>query len=153
MSLSGSITLVTALSPFSNVFVDSSLIVSMDFFDGRLHYTKDNTDFVQSSIVLGTTDLSANITTWAVALLRIDTAPPGVVQSDVQSFNCGAGGGCDVVTQHVTDTLRDRATSNLRGSWTTTPIPEPSTYVLFLVGVGLVGLAARRRFGQRYFNS
>ena len=142
MSVSGFLTLSEAMPASSSVRLDDSpSILSFDFFDGRLHYT--NTDQTTGTNFFFTTDASGVPQSWSVHIGRRSGLPSGAVNADTHIEATG-----DSAHIHTSPSgIFDAAGTGLWniGTWTVTPVPEPSEYALLLAGIALVGFAAHRR--------
>ena len=89
-----------------------------------------------------------NVASWQIFAGLVLSAP-GIGSVGVRTVGpgCLLGGPCD--TGFAVDNFNpaniDRGETFVAGSWTVTAVPGPSTYALFLAGIGLVGFGAHRR--------
>lgn len=153
MRLTGSITFPEAIAPNSTLVFDHNTPgVSFQFNDGRFDFTNANlgTGFGFSGSLGGSieTDASGGVASWYLGIVRV--APvPDASHAYVSSTPYPGGVGYDDVTLYGFDGVNfvgwDRVGSSMPGSWTVTAVPEPSAYALFVAGIALVGIAAKRR--------
>jgi len=146
MRITGAITLDGAITPSTTVsFSDvSPNLIAFNFNDGRFNYTPNNVDAAVSLV----TNASGGISAWSIFMQG------SIPAANVGSFQVDSGTPCStfcdrVVLTNLLNTAQDRAESLNLGSWTVTPVPEPSTYAFMLAGIALVGFAAHRRKLQK----
>jgi len=143
MRLTGSITLKEAIAPDSHISTRGHRpeVLAFSFNDGRVEHTKANAPSFAQFILL--TNASGGIEHWNILIRRYIDPWTAVLST---YGNCDPGFWCDDVELSPEDGRRgDRAYTVLKGSWTVTPVPEPSTYALFLAGIAIVAVAARLR--------
>jgi hypothetical protein len=157
MSVTGFIALSDSLTP--NTTTDFGVpgapsILSYSFFDGRVTHTNHNATV--SPLLIFTTDSSGAISDWQVHLERADALlPNGATFAELNTVGgptCAFTISCDNAFIAIGGIGGDAALSAdlTTGTWTVTAVPEPSAYALFLAGLGLVGLAAKRRKFMRF---
>jgi hypothetical protein len=157
MRNTGFFILTDAIAPnttFSASSPSDARILDFSFDNGRLQFNQgDNTTFPLG--VSLTTNASGELSTWRISMNRQNPLP-GIVQGDLgilntTETNCGVFP-CDVsrLIASFGPFAGDVARNDVPGSWTITPVPEPSTYAFFLAGIALVGFAVKRRTPLRH---
>jgi len=140
----GSIALQDAIAPNSVVtlITGDPTISSFSFSDGRFTYTPGSADGWSFTL---DTNSTGGIESWSLAVSIL--APT----SDASIVQILSNGPCTLVPCDSASlvegggAIADVAQSLSIGNWTVTPVPEPSTYALFLAGIALVGFAAHLR--------
>lgn len=141
MRVTGSVTLADALAP--NTALTNVIPTSFSFSDGRTQITNANLDSNSINFISLATNASGGVGGWDVSLRRVSGLPsPADVAFIGSTSPCS--GQCDIGVLAM-GVSNDEGVSTLPGTWNVTPVPEPSTYALFLAGIALVGFAAHRQ--------
>jgi PEP-CTERM motif len=135
MKLVGSLTLSEAIAPNSNEHAHGDEILNLSFNDGRIEYNKAH---LASSFLLSTGS-TGNIIDWIFQFYRPNPTSDAYSAS---AYSNGVYGDIAGVFGSGTDQAE---TLGAIGSWTVTPVPEPSTSALFIAGLALVGFGSHRR--------
>lgn len=141
--VSGSFTIGSVLTDGTTSFTDSTPSFSYSFSDGLNVF--DNTsgllDF-QIKVVSGA------IADWSISLFNTQPSSPWLMSwlDTCTALFCGVFIERAAVSDGGIDPFG--AANRTLGTWTmisAPPVPEPETYAMLLVGLGLLGFAARRR--------
>lgn len=139
-SISGSFTLASSLAanlPFEEIsptafsFTDGSVSVSNLTGVGRFEVA---------------TDSGGNISFWEIALGSGQTFGPGVcISLDSVRDPVGTPQDNSLTASCSTGALTGTALVNANpGRWSSSSVPEPGTFILVVIGLGIVGTAFRR---------
>ncbi|MEO6567333.1 MAG: PEP-CTERM sorting domain-containing protein [Opitutaceae bacterium] len=134
MSINGSFETASALpASFSGVVTP----LTFSFTDGRTVFSNPFPGTTVANQFMFTTDAGGNIADWNIQL---------AYTSGVTTFNLLSSTG--VANASITNPGGADTTGIIKvctGIWcTVTPMPEPSTYAMMLVGLGLLGFVVRR---------
>ena len=141
--ITGTITFSSPLASSLTTLTDeTSLVTSYSFSDGVHTFSTGCCDTGNQTVFKFMTDASGNITNWLVTLETDDnhtgdlTTEGGVTAFDQSLVNGALGGG----------------NNGSPGVWTlespTSAVPEPATWLLFLLGFGGIGWVLRTRRGS-----
>jgi hypothetical protein len=148
MRTTGSLTLSEAIGPnsFMETGASDPRLLRFQFNDGRTDFGITDA-FLRAGL---STDASGGIERWTI-VMRADR---GIARGLFETVSgCSSFSACDFAELEFSvsggPTIADNARNFTLGTWTVVAIPEPSTYVLFVAGVVLVGPAAKRRWLMR----
>jgi hypothetical protein len=142
MRITGSILLDDALPPSFPLQTVNSMIATYTFNDGRVTYAPGANNVAR--VALGT-DAAGEIDTWSITVNNglVDNTPGFSGLAHTEGLPCGGISSCDFAAFAVLAIGTDSATSFVPGTWTVTAVPEPSQYVLSVIGLVLIGIALR----------
>ena len=146
MRVTGSLTLAAPLAPNTpRRGVDPT---SFAFSDGRLAsaFTQDNIDpLVGITFFSLGTNAGGDVVDWDFEVARGASGLPSPATFAAVAGSTISGQYRTVGFLSIDGNRTDEGRNFFGGTWTVTPIPEPSTYALFLAGIAIVGFAAHRR--------
>lgn len=136
--ITGTLTLSSALpdllTPLTN---EAALVTSYSFSDGVNSFTAPCCDAGNQTIFDFTTDASGNITNWIVTLET----------NDNHTGDLTTEGGVSAFDLSLTDGVLGGRNDGAPGVWSvqsmTSPVPEPATWTLLLIGYSALGFMLR----------
>jgi hypothetical protein len=149
--VSGSFTVASALTNGSYSFTASTPSFSYSFSDGVYNFNSA-TDQLETSVDV--TVASGAISSWAIVLETTNNNPisglanmasynlPGILVSDIGALYALNVPGDS--TSGETGAFDFGRMDGNPGTWTVSPIPEPSTYAMLLSGLAVLGFVLRR---------
>jgi hypothetical protein len=138
--ITGTLTLSSALpSSLTTLTNEVALVTSYSFSDGVNTFTSPCCDAGSQTVFDFTTDASGNILTWDVTLET----------NDNHTGDLTTEGGVNSFDQSLVGGVLGGSNDGSPGVWslqsTTSAVPEPATWALFLLGFGALGWRLRNR--------
>ena len=136
--ITGTLTLSSALpDSLATLTNEAALVTSYSFSDGVSSFNMPCCDTGNQTIFDFTTDASGNITNWDVTLET----------NDNHTGDLTTEGGVSAFDQSLTDGELGGSNNGAPGIWSvqsvTSPVPEPATWTLLLLGFGALGWRLR----------
>lgn len=146
--ITGTLTLSSALpSSLTTLTNEAALVTSYSFSDGVNNFTAPCCNTGSQTLFEFATDASGNITDWNVTLET----------NDDHTGDLTTRGGTSASDQSLTAAVLGGSNSGAPGVWSlqsmSSPVPEPATWTLLLLGFAIVGWMVRtKRVSQRATN-